>query len=32
MPKIRVHWKPHQRQEYALLRAQECIDEILYGG
>lgn len=27
-----VHWKPHPRQETALLRAQEDIDEILYGG
>lgn len=27
-----VHWKPHPRQEFALLRAQDEIDEILYGG
>lgn len=30
--KIKVHWKPHKRQEYALIKAQEKVDEVLYGG
>lgn len=29
---IETHWKPHPKQEKLLLRAQEDIDEILYGG
>jgi len=28
----KIHWKPHKRQEIALIRAQEGIDELLYGG
>ena len=30
--KNKIHWQPHKRQEYALLKAQEDINEILYGG
>ena len=29
---MKTHWQPHKRQEVALLRAQEDIFEILYGG
>ena len=28
----KIHWQPHPRQEVALLRAQDDIDELLYGG
>ena len=28
----KIHWQPHPRQEVALLRAQDEIDELLYGG
>jgi len=29
---MKIHWKPQPRQEYALVRAQEDIFELLYGG
>lgn len=28
----KIHWKPHPKQENFLLRAQEDIDELLFGG